>query len=208
MVKFAKRAPFYWRSFLDTKADAFDATRQELMDAHERLMSSWDKNTNTISIKGQRIPLAAINHLFDAAWLNNDTLAGARRRHGALGVYAGIGAGGALGYFGGDWAGRKLIKLLGGKSQKAQDWGGFVGKLLLGALGAGWGAHIANKMKEDSMPSTLDDGTSILRKLNENIDDLYSYHAGGHRRLTGDDAMIADISKPGKAVDVKLGKEL
>ena len=207
MVKFAKRVPFYYKSFLDPKADAFDATRQELYDAHDRLMRNYNKDTGMVDIKGQKIPLEAINHLFDAAWINNNRLAQARRGHGVLGISSGLVGGAVLGGLGGDWAGRKLIKVLGG-GDKAQGWGGFIGKLLLGALGASVGSHIANKWSENTMPSTLDDGTSILRDLNKNMGELYSSHAGAHRKLTGSESAFADTSIPGRAVDLKLGKKV
>jgi len=203
LIKFARRAPFYWRSFLDTDADEFDATRQELLDSHKRLMRNYNPTTNTVSINGTDIPLSAINRLYHSAWTNNDVLAQARRRHGRLPLLGTTGAGMIGGGYLGKKLGKGLISMLGG-GDTAQGIGGFAGMLLLGALGAGLGNRVGTKMKEQSMPETLDNGTSILMQLNDDLGDLYSTAAGGKKKLTGDAAKLLDITKADTAKERKL----
>lgn len=197
-----RRAPFYWRSFLDPEADAFDATRQEMLDSYDRLMRNYNAATDTITIGGINIPRAAIGHIYDAAWLNNDTLAQQRRRHDAGTVWTGMIGGGLGGGLIGRWGGRNLVGLLGG-GDKAKKWGGRIGTVLGGLLGLGLGGHIATTYKEKNMPSTLGNGTTILRDLNNDLNSLYTTRAGGRRRLTGDDANMVDTSKPDHAKESK-----
>lgn len=203
LVKFARRAPFYWRSFLDPDADEFDATRQELLDSHKRLMRNYDAATNSVKIKGVNIPLGAINHLYYAAWKNNDTLAEARRAHGTPTLLGTSGLGLIGGGYLGDKLGRGLLGGLGGGTT-AQNIGGFTGMLLLGALGAGLGNKIGTGMKQESMPETLDNGTSILSSLNSQLGNLYNTASGGKKKLSGDDANILDIGKVDTAKERKL----
>ena len=201
----ARRAPFYWRSFLDPEADAFDATRQELLDSYDRLMKNYNDATDTITINGVNIPRAAIGHLYDAAWTNNDALARQRRRHDSGSVWTGMGIGGLGGGYLGRLGGRKLTEWLGG-GRTAQKWGGRIGMLLGGLAGAGFGGHIMTTRKEKNMPSTLGNGSTVLRDLNTQLGNLYTTRSGGRKKLTGDDANINDTSKPDKAKEEKKKK--
>lgn len=204
LVKFARRAPFYWRSFLDPDADEFDATRQELLDSHKKLMRNYDATTNSININGTSIPLGAINHLYYSAWKNNDTLAAARRSHGLPTILGSTGAGLVGGGFLGHELGRGIVGTLGG-GDTAKGIGGIAGMLLLGALGAGLGNRISTRAKQESMPETLDNGTSVLSQLNSDLGNLYSVATGGKKKLTGDAAKLLDISKVDTAKERKLG---
>lgn len=206
MIKQARPTPFYWRSFLDPEADAFDATRQELMDSYDRLMRNYNSATDTISIGGVDIPRAAIGHMYDAAWINNDALARARRRHDSIPVWGGMIGGGVGGGFLGNWAGKNLVGFLGG-SDKAKKWGGRIGTILGGLLGLGVGGHIMTTRKANNMPATLGNGSTVLRDLNKDLNDLYTTRAGGRRRLTGDAANMLDTTKPDKAKAEKSKKK-
>lgn len=204
MVKQARTTPFYWRSFLDPDADAFDATRQELMDSFDRLMKNYNAATDTVTINGVNIPRGAIGHLYDAAWVNNNALAAQRRRHGGGIVAGGLATGAVGGGLLGHWGGKKITGWLGG-SENAQKWGGRIGAVLGGLLGLGVGGHIATRYKENHMPHTLGNGSTILRDLNTSLGNLYTARSGGRKHLTGDDANINDTSKPDTAKARKLG---
>lgn len=205
MIKQARTTPFYWRSFLDPDADAFDATRQELMDSFDRLMKNYNDATDTITINGVDIPRGAIGHLYDAAWVNNDRLAQARRRQGGGIVFGGLTAGALGGGYLGRLGGRKITEWLGG-SDKAKKWGGRIGAVLGGLAGLGLGGHWATIYKENHMPHTLGNGSTVLRDLNTQLGNLYTTRSGGRKKLTGDDANINDTTKPDTAKDRKLGK--
>lgn len=173
MVKFARRASFYWLSNLDPEADAYDAINQELLDKEDALRSTIHNvgGNDMYTINGHDIRATDADAAIQNARAAHETLATARRNDvwrstphivGRVGGgLLGAGLGGTAGY----WGARAL-----GYKDRGRTVG-TVGGALAGALiGQAIGGNIgANLHVNSASHPAINNGKSVLLDLNRDI---------------------------------------
>ena len=173
MVKFARKTDFYWTSFLDPEADAYDAVNQELLDKEEALHNTIHRvgGNDMYTIDGHDIDAGLADAAILRARRRNEVLARHRRNDvwrstpHIVGRVGGGALGGVLGGTAGYWGARAL-----GYKDRGRTVGTVGGAIAGALLGQAVGGNIGANLHVNSPSYTpRSNGKSVLENLNRGL---------------------------------------